>query len=111
MKNNPLQDDGDAGADSGEGDHSDKDGSVAGGELDRALPSSLGEEYFLILMFITLSSCWEFLGFPRLDHRSARAGISSESGASWEPKEGIGHRYQPLHCVCSSTVEQDGFSD
>ena len=38
MKNNPLQDDGDAGADSGEGDHSDKDGSVAGGELDRALP-------------------------------------------------------------------------
>ena len=35
MKNNPLQDDGDAGADSGEGDHSDKDGSVAGRELNK----------------------------------------------------------------------------
>ena len=35
MKNNPLQDDGDAGADSGEGDHSDKDGSVAGGGLNK----------------------------------------------------------------------------
>ena len=35
MKNNPLQDDSDAGADSGEGDHSDKDGSVAGGGLNK----------------------------------------------------------------------------
>ena len=97
MKNNPLQDDGDAGADSGEGDHSDKDGSVAGGKLNKLTGSSpRGEEYFLILMLLTLSSCWEYPGLPRLDHRSARAGISSESGASWEPKEGIGHRYQTL---------------
>ena len=45
---------------------------------------------------ITLSSCLEFPGLPRLDHGSARAGISSESGAGWEPKEGVSHRYQPL---------------